>query len=148
VPDTYQFWKKFYLIVVPLVAIVVARDAWLDFAAFHRAPTLRITFLYNSAVWILWLILAPGIAWLLGRILKFRGWLKFPCLIIFPFFLSAAHQLLHHLWINSYMTYLRLAWGTLMTSMLLAMLYAIKLEQDRRDAEIRAAKIEKQLEEA
>ena len=142
------FWKRFYLVVVPLAALIVIRDALLDFYFFHRADTLTITFYYNITVWILWLLLAPAIAFVFLRILTLRDWRMYLLWILFAFSTAAIHQLIHHFGINSNMTYLRLAWGALMVSIFLAFLFATKMQQESKENAVRASILENQMKSA
>ncbi len=143
-----EFWKKFYLIVIPFAAIVIFRDAFVDFFFYRRAGSFRITFQYNLLVWVLWLALAPVILWLFRRILALPKLSRIPLVALLVIGSSAIHQLVHHWIFLSTLEFLRLAWGTLMVSMFLGFVYAVKLQNERRRAEIHATKIEKQIEEA
>jgi hypothetical protein len=142
-----QFWKKFYLFITPFFILIVFRDAFIDFYFQQRAPTLEITFKYNLLVWTLWLAFAPIIYWLFHEILKVRRG-KTVLMILLVIGSAVIHQMIHHWIFLSRITYMRVAWGSLMVSMFLGFVYAMKLQKDRSDAEAQATRIEKEIEDA
>jgi two-component system LytT family sensor kinase len=141
-----QFWKKFYLIFIPFAAIIVYRDAFLDFYYLHRAGRFSITFQYNLLVWILWLAMSPCIAWLFLKTFSRPKRIQIPVFVALIIGSSVIHQLVHYWIFHSILTFQRLAWGSLMVGMFLAFLWAIRLQEVRRKAEIHASKIEKEVE--
>jgi two-component system, LytTR family, sensor kinase len=143
-----QFWKKFYLVITPLTALIILRDAFVDFFYLHRAGSFSITFEYSLMVWILWLMLSPAIAWGFRRIVSRPEWQRILLLIALAIGASAFHQTIHHWMIGSNLTFLRLFWGVLMVSIFLSYLYANKLQEDGKEAEIHATRIEKEIEAA
>ncbi len=143
--SSLRFWKKFYLVVVPLVALIVFRDAFVSFVYSPTGSFLK-PLDYNLTVWIIWLLLAPGIAWIFQQIPKHPLWRRILLLILLAIGSSALHQLIHYLLADSVLTFFRVGWGALMVGMFFTLLSALKLQEERRNTEIQASQIEKQIE--
>jgi two-component system, LytTR family, sensor kinase len=135
------FWRKFYFFALPLAIVLTIRNALMDFY-FQLAPTLRITFEYNTIVWCLWLLIAPCLIRLFPRIIALPKRYRWPILALLPLVTGFLHMLIHHYLYGSRFRFIQIAWGELYVTLMLFACYAIKFQNDRLQAEQESSELE------
>lgn len=143
-----EFWKKFYLFLIPLAALFALRDGFVDFYYYGYAPNLRITIQYNIVVWGLWVLIAPCVVRLFPVIMRLNKHLRIIVLVLFPFAVATVQVLAHHFLFWSVIRFGQIAWGAFVVSILLMFCFAMKLQEEQWLAETQTAELEARLQEA
>lgn len=136
------FWRRFYLLALPLAIVLTIRNALMDFYVSQLAPSLRITFEYNAIVWGLWLLIVPVVIWLFSRIIGLPKRYRWPILVLLPSVTALLHVLIHHYLYGSRFRFIQIAWCDFYVTVLLFACYATKLQKDRLQAEQESAELE------
>jgi sensor histidine kinase YesM len=142
---TPAFWRRFYLVAIPLAIVLTVRNALMDFYVSQLAPSLRICFEYNTIVWGLWLLFAPCLIRLFPRIIALPKRYRWPILALLPLVTALFHVLIHHYLYGSRFRFIQIAWGDFYVSVLLFACYAHKLQEDRLQAEQESAELESRI---
>jgi hypothetical protein len=141
------YWRRFYFFAIPLAIVLTLRNALMDFYVSQLAPTLRICFEYNTIVWGLWLLIAPWLIRLFPRIITLPKLYRWPILVLLPLVTGIFHMLIHHYLYGSRFRFIQIAWGDLYVTVLLFACYAVKLQEDRLQAEQESAELEARIQE-